>query len=184
MENWKPIPGFEGLYEVSDHGNVRSLDRTIFKRVVRDGPLVQTRRRGKVLKPALDTHGYPTVNLCVDGVNKSSLVHHLVLTSFVGPRPEGKECRHLDGIRANSRLGNLEWGTNRENYEDRKRHGTVRVPMGSDHGLSKLTDDAVRDIRARSSAGEATNSIAERHGISGTHVRRIVRRQAWGWLNE
>lgn len=183
-EQWLAVPDFEGFYEVSDHGNVRSFDRTIFKRAVRNGPLVQTTRRGKILKPCPDTHGYPMVNLCVGGVNKSFLVHHLVLAAFVCRRPEGKECRHLDGNRTNPRLSNLEWGTSLENTQDKMRHGTVRAPRGNEHGLSKLTSVAVRDIRSSAASGEKTSSIAARHGVSSTHVRRLVRRNAWGWLNE
>lgn len=183
-ERWLPVPGFEGLYEVSDHGRVRSLDRIVLKRAVRNGPLIQTRRRGRVLKASPDTHGYPMVTLCVDAVNKTTLVHQLVLKAFVGPRPDGHECRHLDGQRANPRLDNLCWGTPKQNSDDKKRHGTVRPPRGSGHGLSKLTEAAVREIRASAKAGEPASSIGARHNVSETHVRRLVRRQAWGWLDD
>lgn len=184
MENWKAVPGFEGLYEVSDRGRVRSLDRTIMKRVVRNGPLIQTKRRGKVLSVCLDTHGYPMVGLCEDGARQTALVHQLVLNAFVGPKRDGEECRHLNGVRADNRLGNLAWGTPVENTADKVRHGTIRAPRGSDHGLSTLSEDAVRDIRFRAASGEATGSISSLHGVSAAHVRRIVRRQAWGWLDE
>lgn len=184
QEEWRAVPDFEGLYEVSNLGRVRSLDRIIYKRNVRNGPIIPTRRRGKILRANPDTHGYPTLHLCVGGVDKASLVHHLVLRAFVGERPAGQECRHLDGIRANARLDNLAWGTPLENIQDKFRHGTVRVPRGSEHKLSKLTAVAVRDIRSRASLGEAVGSIAAQYGVSAAHVCRLVSRRAWGWLDD
>jgi hypothetical protein len=183
-ERWLPIPGFEGLYEVSDQGRVRSLDRVVHKRAVRGGPLIQTRRRGKVLKQSPDTHGYPMLNLCVGGVSKGCLVHHLVLAAFVGPRPVGQECRHLDGTRTNGALANLCWGTPLQNTDDRRRHGTMRIPRGIEHGMSKLTAQGVLEIRSRARAGESVHSIATRYRVSMNHVRQLVRRKSWGWLDE
>jgi hypothetical protein len=78
----------------------------------------------------------------------------------------------------------LAWGTALQNTADKVRHGTIRAPRGADHGLATLNEDAVRDIRRSAASGEATDSIAARHGISTTHVRRIVRKQAWSWLDE
>lgn len=182
MENWKAVPGFEGLYEVSDKGRVRSLDRTIQKCVSRNGRVAQLRLRGRVLSPGCDTHGYLFVGLCSDGGRRSVLVHCLVLDAFVGPKRSGQECRHLGGNRTNNALSNLAWGTALENSLDKKRHGTQRPCKGEQHGLSTLTASDVRKIRLaveRQSSAE----LADEFGISQTHVRRIATRKAWAWLD-
>lgn len=117
-EEWRPVVGFEGLYEVSDHGRVRSLDHFV--------DLSNGRRRrapGRVLKP-WDSEGYPKVGLTFEGRKRRALVHVLVLEAFVGARPEGAACCHNDGNRQNSRLSNLRWGTYSENNFDLVRHGT------------------------------------------------------------
>ena len=119
-EEWKPIPGYEG-YEVSNHGRVRSLDRTIHRK---DG---RTRRlNGKLLKPAKNKGGYLTVGLWKDGKEKKKLIHRLVLEAFIGERPEGMETLHADGAPSNNKVNNLRWGTSRDNKADMVRHGRHR----------------------------------------------------------
>ena len=118
-ERWRSIPGWEGYYEVSDYGNVRSVDRTITRR---DG---QKRRfKGKQLAQATNRHGYPMVVLSRPGITKSMKVHRLVLSAFIGPPQESDVCCHANGIRHDNRLTNLRWGTQSENMFDRRRHGT------------------------------------------------------------
>lgn len=112
-ERWLPIPDWEGLYEVSGHGHVRSLPR-------QNNGL----RGGRILKPTLGSHGYLTVSLCGDGKEKRYLVHRLVLLAFVGPAGPDQETRHLDGDRTNNSLANLCWGTSSDNEWDKIRHGT------------------------------------------------------------
>jgi len=115
-ENWVPVKDFEGLYEVSDLGNVRSLSR-----VRADGKPMT----GRVLKPGTVNYlGHLKVMLAYDGVYTSKLVHHLVLEAFVAPRPPGAETRHLDGVPWNNVPSNLCWGTSGENNDDQVRHGT------------------------------------------------------------
>ena len=113
-ETWRPVPGWDNLYEVSDLGRVRSLDR------------IDSRGRprlGRVRE--LTAHaGYPRVNLWRDGEFETALVHRLVLTAFAGAPPEGHEARHLNDNPADNRLENLAWGTKSENEQDRLRHGT------------------------------------------------------------
>lgn len=121
-ETWKPIPGYEGYYEVSDHGRVRSLDR-----VVNAGPRAKRRKAtGRILSPGVDTCGYEKVQLSVDGRAKLRSVHHLVLEAFVGPRPHGWDGCHNDGNSRNNHRGNLRWDTRSENHRDAVRHGTYR----------------------------------------------------------
>jgi hypothetical protein len=109
-ENWKPIPGWGDLYEVSDLGRIRSVRRKGSK--------------GGVLKTPITTSGYPEVNLCRDGKVTHFQAHYLVVLAFHGERPSGMECRHLNGDRSDNRAANLAWGTSSENNRDRVRHGT------------------------------------------------------------
>lgn len=114
---WLPVIGWEGLYEVSDRGEVRSLDR-----VDRFG----RRYAGRVLSTDTIKGGYLRVALAREGIVKRRQVHHLVLESFVSSRPPGMEGCHGDGNPVNNRLDNLRWGTRPENALDTVRHGTHR----------------------------------------------------------
>lgn len=101
-EQWKPVVGFEGWYEVSDHGNVRSVPR-----VNAQGK----RYKGRLLSPAtVPRTGIRQVVLFRDGERTSSTVHKLVMNAFVGPAPEGQEIVHIDGNASNNRRDNLKWG--------------------------------------------------------------------------
>lgn len=114
VERWLPIPGYEGSYEVSDRGRVRSLDRIVVRS---DGR--EIRCKGKVLSQGVHPKGYLGVRLC----GKTKKVHRLVLEAFVGPCPDGMECCHNNGIPGDNKLTNLRWGTRIENAADVRRHG-------------------------------------------------------------
>lgn len=114
-ENWKPVLGYEGIYEVSDLGRVQSLPRLDRRR---------RRVRARVLSITLHPSGHQQVKLSRDGVSVQGKLHQLVLIAFVGPAPTGCEVLHGDGNPANNSLANLRWGTRSENLLDRVRHGT------------------------------------------------------------
>jgi hypothetical protein len=105
-EEWR---SFDGDYEVSSFGRVRSRPRR--------------RTKGGILRLHLNRYGYPEVKL---GGKRTTLVHVMVATAFLGPRPAGKEVRHLDGDPTNNRPENLAWGTHLENVHDTIRHGRHR----------------------------------------------------------
>lgn len=116
-ETWKAVVGYEGYYEVSDRGRVRSVDRSVLTvRGVR-------RYKGRLL--ALNENkGYPLIALSRGGNQTHFYVHRLVLEAFVGSCPEGMEACHNDGNPGNPQLENLRWDTRSENERDRVRHGT------------------------------------------------------------
>lgn len=114
-EIWLDVPGYEGLYQVSEQGRVRSVDREVM-----DSRGWVRQRRGKVLKPGLSS-GYPCVNLSSAGKVTLKRVHRIVLETFVcsPPTPE-HECNHIDGDRTNNHVDNLEWVTRQENIDHRQ----------------------------------------------------------------
>lgn len=122
-ETWRAVPGFEGEYEVSDLGRVRSLDRVI-ENPLPTGVVRRQRMRGQLLKPGVNARsGYRYVNLH----SKSHHVHRLVMAAFVGPLPAGHHTRHLNGDPSDNRRANLAYGTPSENGQDMVRHGRGHV---------------------------------------------------------
>jgi hypothetical protein len=119
MEQWRPIPGWEGLYSVSDQGRVRSERRTVTRT---DG--IRRVCPEKILKSINSSDGRLHVSLC-DRPKRvvTKRIHQLVLLAFVGPCPEGMEVLHWDDNSANNRLSNLRYGTRSENQFDSVRNG-------------------------------------------------------------
>lgn len=173
QEVWRPVVGYEGLYEVSDQGRVRSLDR--WERNGRGMPLRLF--KGKVLKSTPGSSGYLRVCLSKSGGLRHFTVHTLVLNAFVGPRPEGLQCRHLNGIQTDARLCNLAWGTIKENTNDRISHG--KQPRGEAHPCAKLTIEDV--LRIRSSTLVA-KELAQQLGVSKELIKAIRNRRCWRWV--
>lgn len=115
-EQWVPVAGYEGRYEVSDHGRVRSLPRKVWNgRAWANHP-------GRIMKTANGGH-YPKVVLRDGEDGEKVYVHDLVLTHFVGPKPAGHYARHLDDVNTNNHLSNLEWGTPSDNSYDKVHNG-------------------------------------------------------------
>lgn len=164
-EVWKDVPGYEGLYQVSDLGRVKSLSRA---KVSDEGHRVVQKVK-KILKPAPRKGGYLMVPLRRGGIQRYYFIHRLVLTSFLGPCPVGMQCCHGDGDPANNRLGNLRWDTPRNNCRDR-----------GNAGVAKLTEEQVREIRRiYRGGGTSMGKIAREFFICQPTVSRIVNRQVW-----
>lgn len=188
VEQWKPVVGFEGRYEISDAGAVRSVARRVTrvrypkgKRVVQVRDVVPA-----VMKTSLTANGYQRVTLRRKGVNKTMVVHRIVLEAFVGRRGAGQLCRHLNGCRTDNKLRNLCWGTPEENVADSKRHGTFRCGVGERQGSSRLTAKAVIDIRQeyRRDGHNKSNAgiLARKYGVARDTVLKVVSRKTWAHI--
>lgn len=138
MTRWLPVPGYEGIYEVSDRGQVRSLDRD----EVLTGPRPGVRhRRGRVLRQfTVKDSLYLYVHLSKDGRSQTRTVHSIVLEAFIGPRPPDQECRHgVGGPHDNRWPENICWGSKSQNTFDQVEHGThnharkTTCPRGHDY---------------------------------------------------
>jgi transposase len=168
-EVWRPVVGYEGLYEVSDRGRVRGVDRC-----GADGRRV----KGKLLNPNPTHGGYFAVTLRKSGIPKTLKVHKLVLRAFVGPCPTGMEARHFpDRDPTNNRLCNLSWASHAQNCADRSFHGTQR--RGDTHGRSKISSRDLERIFDLRESGLLVREIAKQIGLSSSQVKRILTRKSW-----
>lgn len=123
MARWAAIPGFEGYYEVSDDGKVRSLERTIIRG---DGKPIPIKSR--MLKQTVSNAGYARVSMCKDGWKGWKSVHRLVAESFIANPENKREVNHKDGDKTNNAVDNLEWVTSKENAAHRNATGLWRKP--------------------------------------------------------
>ena len=172
-EDWRAIPGYEGKYEVSNLGRVRSLNR-----MEKSGNRVRPRRE-RILKP--DTpHGYERVMLSAEGKRSRVMVHHLVLSAFVGPRPEGYDTNHIDGKKRNNVVHNLEWVTRRTNILHAWATGLSK--KGEHHHQAKLTDQQVLEIRALDAQGARRRDLALAFGVKYITIYDIVTHRHWRHL--
>lgn len=170
-EEWRPVVGYEGLYEVSSFGRVRSLRRP---------PGRPGNPGGKILRLIpMGHHGHYrlAVGLSRDGKRKCGPVHRLVAAAFLGPCPEGLQVRHGPGGAYDNRPANLSYGTSLQNNLDKHRDGTMI--RGEAHHKAKLTDAKVVEIRQRTAAGVRSGLLAKEYGVSGRLIRLVVNRKIW-----
>jgi len=166
LEEWRPIVDCEGLYEVSDLGNVRSFNTKGARsnRAPADVPAL--------LKQSV-CNAYRTVRLSVRGRRKQPYVHHLVLVAFKGQCPPKHEGAHLDGHGDNNKLSNLVWATKKENEDHKEAHGT-RL-RGAKSPSAYFTNEQIYEIRKLCKAGKKHKEIAELFGVARVSITCIAR---------
>lgn len=165
METWKDIPGYEGLYQVSDFGRVKSLN------YLRTGT-------SQLLKPGKNDTGRLIVALYNNGVVKNYQVHILVALAFIGERPKGYDVCHSNGKHQDNRLVNLSYDTKTQNCIDMYRYGG-KSPSGK---LSLLEVLFIR--RLYETNNYSYRKLGKMFGINNTAVGFIIRRVSFSWLND
>ena len=166
-ELWKPVIGYEGIFEVSDKGNL--------KRLLENG-------KERILKGYENCNGYRATVLCVNHVPKSKLIHRLVAEAFI-PNPDNlPQINHIDGNKKNNSVENLEWCDSKHNINHAWSNGLHRIPNGTNNPRHKLTEDQINYIRkncVRYDQNRGTSALARKFGVSQTTISRIVRGETW-----
>ena len=162
-----------GRYMISNHGNLRSLDRedSIGRKV-----------KGRELKLTLKPDGYLDVMLCKDGKMLKCKVHRLVATTFLENTDDKRTVNHIDGNKINNRVDNLEWATDSEQQKHACVNGLKVPTKGEQHGRAKLTKSKVREIRERRAINPKVwtlTMLAEEYGVSPQHISNIIHRKTW-----
>ncbi len=171
-ELWRDIPGYEGSYQVSSLGRVRSLPRVIYVEDHVRGIVCAKPYPGKILRQAVcDRAGHVSVHL--GKYCRGIPVHQLVMLAFHGFPPPGTEVMHLNGDPRDNRPENLKYGTHSENMIDMYRSG--KRPQ-------KLTPEDVCQIRFALACGWSAKELAALYGICVSYVRRIGNRRRRVWV--
>lgn len=173
---WKDVVGFEGIYQVSNTGIVRSVDR---RRRVSDsmGRNYEVVNRGRVLATRLHQFGYLIVTLSKENIPYTRTVHRLVAKAFLPFRGESFVVRHLDGNCLNNNVENLAYGTQKENMADAARHNTIE--KAERRYNAKLTTETVIQIRERKAAGERNVNLAKEYGLTEVYIHHLVTGEKW-----
>jgi len=179
VEEWRAVAGYEGRYEVSDWGRVRSLD--FYTR--RGYGTHMDIRAGRIRKTCFLKAGYEIVSLKKDGVSKRHYVHRLAAEAFIGT--SSLEVNHRDGNKANNRLQNLEYVTRQENVDHSIRIGTYHRnhtwahSRGQNNHNSKITECEATKVTEMMACGFNTRQISEMTGISVRIVEQIHSGKTW-----
>lgn len=176
-EIWKDIPGYEGFYKASNKGRIKSF-------------IEWNGSRNRILRPATKKDGHLHVCLYKHKKGKIYLVHQLVMLTFVGERPQGTECLHIDGNHKNNQLSNLRYGTHKENMRDCSKHGKFPDRRGTKNVRAKLLPAQVVSIRKLYNRNAVLPNkeklsqlqIADIFGVSEYAIWAVVNRKTWNHL--
>lgn len=175
-ERWKDVPGFEGRYQVSDAGRVRSVDRMREVRTRWGGTFFRA-FRGQMLTPVLDGDGYLRVGLYDSPRSLFVPVHRLVALTFVPNIFNLPAVDHKDSDRANPAASNLQWVTGSQNTALSASRG--KMLKGEQHPHAKLTEDNVRNARRLAAEGVPFMELARKFCVTDVAVRSAVLRVTW-----
>ncbi len=174
MEEWKEIEGYEGYYEVSSLGRVRSIPRAIERS---DGVILNLKSR--IRKTVFNYWGYERVPLALNCKKKTYSVHRLVAKTFLANTKNKKEVNHIDGNKANNCVENLEWSTRKEN----QLHACSLNPgvnKGSRNSRAKLTEhDLIKIKELREQHSYTHKKLGEMFGVGESTISMFLRGQTW-----
>lgn len=181
-EIWKDVTGFEGLYQVSTYGNVRSCDRIVFP----CGNNLSMKLKGRLLAPGENKKGYYHVNLSKNGKTKCFRIHRLVAEHFIENKNILPEVNHIDEIKSHNNYKNLEWSSHINNI----RHGTginrsaksrigTQNTFGERTGSSKLKEYQVIEIL---NSKKLLTELSEIYGVGISCLSNIKNKKSWKHL--
>lgn len=177
-EEWRDVVGYEGLYQVSNIGSVRSLDR-IHPTTSNVGNATLYKRKGSVMSPKTEKSGYITQTLSKDKITKTRKVHRLVAQAFI-PNPEKKpQVNHKNGIKSDNRVENLEWVTTFENRQHAYDTGLQKPTKGTLNGMAVYTERDVEFVSIQYAMGMKQVDIERTYEYSKAFVHSVVNNKSW-----
>jgi len=178
MENkeeiWKEVKNYEGIYEVSNIGNVRSLDNYIDNK---HGS--KSFKKGRVLKKFISVKGYLQTSLSKKTIRFNTGIHRLVAIAFIENTDNKPQVNHIDGDKNNNNYYNLEWCTNSENQIHAVKNNLCNHNLGEKHHNSKLTNYEVKTARRMHELGWNNITLSRHYNISAPAMSKILRNETY-----
>lgn len=179
LEIWKPVPNFEGYFEVSNQGRVRTVERKV-RFVSKRGCESWRVKARKIISQQLINSGYMVVHLQKDGVRHAKTVHSVVAMAFLGERPCGLDVCHNNGVKTDNRSVNIRYDTRRNNHADKVLHGTVYA--GATQAKITAKDAAIiRKIANDNLMGK--KELAAMYGVTSETIRRVLKNETWKYAS-
>lgn len=180
-EEWRDIPGYEGLYQISSHGRARSCDRVVVSN--NRWKDCQFTWRGREITGRLDKDGYRKLTLSKEGKVTHMFAHRAVALAFIGEPPEGRsQVAHWDGDPANNQVGNLRWASAADNARDKVRHGRTADQFGERHSQNKFRNEDILAIRAEPQYRGVNRALAKRYAVHEQTIGKIRLGHRWPHL--
>lgn len=171
MEIWKDVLGYEGIYQVSNKGNVKSLQRLVYSK---NGSYRTV--KGSYISLVVNNKGYFKIILHFKGLRTHVVAHRLVAIAFI-PNPENKpQVNHKDGNKLNNNDWNLEWNTSLENVKHSWNNGLSKHLYGEKGRNSKLTDKDILEIRK---SNKSRKELSNYFNVSYMNIVSILNRITW-----
>lgn len=182
-EEWRPIVGFEGFYEVSNAGRIRSVDHLLESKTDSIGRKMPAKSiKGRMISQRLHQFGYFVVTLSKNGNRYTRTVHKLVAEAFFGVRKSGDVVRHLDGNPQNNNVSNLAYGSQKQNMQDAIKHGTVE--RGEQRYNAKLSNDDILKMKSDIANGMRSVDVSKKYGVSQIYVCKVINNTRWKSIGE
>jgi hypothetical protein len=179
MENkeiWKDIVGYESIYQVSNTGKVKSLARKV--KNVNGYSLI----KGIILKNRVNKKGYASIDLSFKNNKKCCVVHRLVATAFIPNSDNKPQVNHINGIKSDNRLENLEWTSPKENVKHAFDNGLRKKMIGENNPYSKLKNSQVIEIKKLIKDNIKITDIAKMFSVSICAISDIKSKKNWNHL--
>ena len=175
MEVWKDIEGFNNVYQISSLGNVRSL----FRVLTRSNGIKQT-VKGKILKTFVNSNGYEFAVFQIGKKTKNFAIHRLVAKSFIDNNYNKYAVNHINGIKTDNRVENLEWATKSENEIHARKIG-LKCTKGEKASNAILTEEQVLCIRENKN-NNSQYFLASKFNVSRSCIASIIKNRTWKHL--
>lgn len=175
-EEWKDVEGYEGIYQVSNLGRLKSLERIVHsKKWDRREPL-------KILSPPKLKNGYLLATLRKEGKSEKVLLHRLIAKAFI-PNPNNlPQINHIDGNKQNNNISNLEWVTAQENIIHAYTNNLMHPARGIRINFGHFTEEDIREIRRKGEEGMSQRKIAAEYGVKQGAIWLILKRKTYNWV--